>query len=90
MEIAAAGGVPTMEQKARYRRDGAFAVKLSTHAVDLLFGATGGGGLYDRNPISRAFRDIHAVSAHITQTWEVNATIYGRVMLGLDPENPTL
>ncbi len=90
MEIAAGSGVPPMEQKARYRRDAAFAVKLSTQAVDLLFGATGGGGLYDRNPISRAFRDIHAVSAHITQTWEVNAAIYGRVMLGLDPENPTL
>ena len=90
MEIAKAGGVPTMEQKVKYRRDGAYAVKLSTQAVDLLFGASGGGGLYDKNPISRAFRDVHAVAAHITQTWEVNAAMYGRVMLGLDPENPTL
>jgi 3-hydroxy-9,10-secoandrosta-1,3,5(10)-triene-9,17-dione monooxygenase len=90
MEIARAGDVPTLEQKVKYRRDGAYAVKLCTHAVDLLFGASGGGGLYDSNPISRAFRDIHAVSAHITQTWDVNAAMYGRVMLGLDPDNPTL
>jgi 3-hydroxy-9,10-secoandrosta-1,3,5(10)-triene-9,17-dione monooxygenase len=90
MVIARSGGVPTLEQKVKYRRDGAYAVKLSTHAVDLLFGASGGGGLYDTNPISRAFRDVHAVAAHITQTWEVNAAMYGRVMLGLDPDNPTL
>ncbi len=90
MAIAATGGVPTMEQKVRYRRDGAFAVKLSTHAVDLIFGVIGGGGLYESNPISRAFRDIHATAVHLTQTWDLNAAAYGRVVLGLDPENPML
>jgi 3-hydroxy-9,10-secoandrosta-1,3,5(10)-triene-9,17-dione monooxygenase len=90
MAIAAAGAVPAMAQKVRYRRDGAFAVKLCTHAVDLLFGVTGGGALYDGNPLSRAFRDIHATAVHLTQTWDLNAASYGRVMLGLDPDNPML
>ena len=90
MAIAAAGGVPTMGQKIRYRRDGAYAVKLSTHAVDLLFGVTGGGALYQSNPISRAFLDIHATAAHVTQTWDLNAAACGRFVLGLDHGIPML
>ncbi len=88
--IAEAGDVPTIEQKVRYRSEGAFAATLCIRAVDLLFTASGGGGLYDKNPLSRTFRDIHAGVAHITQNWDANATMYGRLALGLSPDNPTL
>ena len=90
MRISEAGGVPTIEQKVRYRRDGAFATSLCTRAVDLLFAASGGGGVYDRNPIQRAFRDVHAASAHIALSWDVAGTLYGRVALGLPSDNPTI
>ena len=90
MAIAQEGGLPSMEQRARYRAEGAYAAKLCCQAVDLVVGASGGGGLYDSNPLSRAFRDVHAGRAHITQTWEPNATTYGRVALGLEPDNPLL
>ena len=90
MAIAEAGDLPTMMQRARYRAEGAFAATLCCRAVDLVFTASGGGGLYDKNLISRAFRDIHAGRAHITQNWEANATTYGRVALGLESDNPLL
>lgn len=80
--------VPSLEQKAKYRRDGAYAATLCTRAVDLLFTATGGGAIYERNPIQRAFRDVHAANAHYVLTWDVNGAMYGRVALGLPPDAP--
>jgi len=84
--ITEAGVVPSIEQRARYRRDGAFAATLCTKAVDLLFTATGGTAIYESNPIQRAFRDAHAANAHYALTWEVNGAVYGRVALGLPPD----
>src|ERR1700739_3852298 len=86
--ITEAGVVPSIEQRARYRRDGAFAATLCTKAVDLLFAASGGGAIYERNPIQRAFRDVHAANAHYHLNWDVNGAIYGRGALGLPPDGP--
>jgi len=88
MEITEAGEVPSLHQKARYRRDAAFAAGLCTKAVDVLFTATGGGAIYERNPLQRAFRDAHAANAHYALTWDVNSVIFGRVALGLPPDTP--
>jgi 3-hydroxy-9,10-secoandrosta-1,3,5(10)-triene-9,17-dione monooxygenase len=86
--ITEVGVVPSIEQRARYRRDGAFAATLCTKAVDLLFAASGGGAIYERNPIQRAFRDVHAANAHYVLNWSVSGAVYGRVALGLPPDAP--
>jgi 3-hydroxy-9,10-secoandrosta-1,3,5(10)-triene-9,17-dione monooxygenase len=88
-EIFARGGAPTIEQKARWRRNGAYAASLCTEAVNLLFAATGGGGVYLDQPIQRAFRDAHAANAHYALSWDVNGTQWGRIALGL-PAEPTV
>jgi 3-hydroxy-9,10-secoandrosta-1,3,5(10)-triene-9,17-dione monooxygenase len=80
------GRVPDLEHRARYRRDGAFAATLCTKAVDILFAATGGGAIYARNPLQRAFRDVHAANAHYVLNWDINGAMYGRVALGLPPD----
>jgi 3-hydroxy-9,10-secoandrosta-1,3,5(10)-triene-9,17-dione monooxygenase len=82
----AAGRTPDLAERARYRRDGAFAAMLCTKAVDLLFAATGGGAIYARNPLQRAFRDVHAANAHSVLNWHINGAMYGRVALGLPPD----
>ena len=86
--ITEAGVVPSIDQRARYRRDGAFAATLCTRAVDLLFAATGGNAIYESNPIQRAFRDVHAANAHYMLNWDINGAVYGRVALGLPPDAP--
>src|SRR5215472_9432564 len=86
--ITEAGVVPSLEQRARYRRDGAFAASLCTKAVDLLFAASGGAAVYERNPIQRAFRDVHGANAHYMLNWNVSGAVYGRVALGLPPDAP--
>jgi 3-hydroxy-9,10-secoandrosta-1,3,5(10)-triene-9,17-dione monooxygenase len=90
MDDATHGRVPTMLEKTRFRRDGAFSVKLCTEAVDQLFAAVGAGGLYSSNPVQRRFRDAHAIAAHIAFNTDMAGGTYGRVALGLDPDNPTL
>jgi len=86
--ITEAGLVPSLEHRARYRRDGAFAASLCTKAVDLLFAASGGSAIYERNPIQRAFRDVHGANAHYMLNWDVSGAVYGRVALGLPPDAP--
>jgi 3-hydroxy-9,10-secoandrosta-1,3,5(10)-triene-9,17-dione monooxygenase len=80
------GEIPSLDQRARYRRDGAYAATLCTKAVDVLFQATGGGAIYARNPLQRAFRDVHAANAHYVLNWDINGAMYGRVALGLSPD----
>ena len=84
--IVSEGGLPNLEQRARYRRDGAYAASLCTRAVDVLFQATGGGAIYARNPLQRAFRDVHAANAHYVLNWDINGALFGRVLLGLSPD----
>jgi len=84
--IVEEGAVPSLEQRARYRRDGAYSATLCTRAVDLLFRATGGGAIYARNPLQRAFRDVHAANAHYVLNWDINGAMYGRVALGLSAD----
>ena len=84
--IVGEGRVPSLEQRARYRRDGAYAATKCTRAVDVLFRATGGGAIYARNPLQRAFRDVHAANAHYVLNWDINGAMYGRVALGLPPD----
>jgi len=90
MKFAEADKVPPMEDKVRWRRDGAYAARLCTEAVDVIFAAAGGGAIYESNPLQRAFRDIHAANAHFGVNWDANGINYGRVALGLPPDSANL
>ena len=90
MDAAEAARVPSLEEKLRLRRDGAYAARLSTRAVDLLFEAGGGEFLYEDKPMQRAFRDIHAAQSHYVLAWDVASSTAGKYMLGIAPDIPTL
>jgi 3-hydroxy-9,10-secoandrosta-1,3,5(10)-triene-9,17-dione monooxygenase len=89
-DFAERGEVPDMMTKATWRRDGAFSAGLCERAVDVVFKCGGGSALFDTHPLERAFRDVHAATAHISMIWEPQATTFGRVALGLPCDNPTL
>lgn len=86
-ELAEAGVMPTYEHRARWRRDAAWAGKLSIEVVNLVNEAIGGGANYLGNPMQRRFRDAHAGYAHIQLSWDINAAEFGRVSLGMEPQN---
>lgn len=90
MRDAEANRIPDMHEKVKYRRDGAYSVGLCVQAINTLFKLGGASGLYSQHSLQRAFRDVHAVSSHLSFNFDVNGASFGRVALGLDPNNPTL
>lgn len=90
MAIAESGRHATVEEKVRWRRDGAFAVRMCVRAIDILFTGAGGSAIVETHPLQRALRDAHAAQGHIGLNWDANGIMYGRVALGLDAEFPLL
>ena len=79
--LVAAGEEPSDLGKARMRRDQAYVGRLAMRAVDRLYSACGGSVIYDKTPLQRLFRDIHAATQHPSMSWEVAAPQAGRVYL---------
>ena len=84
LTIAESGHLPSESLKVKWRRDCAFAVRLCNDAITTLFEASGGSALFNKNLMSRYFRDIKAISSHIAYNTDVSGITYGRYRLGLD------
>ena len=80
--------MPSLEQRARYRRNQAYVAKLSVQAINRLFEASGGHTLFDSSPMQRFHRDAHAASHHFGLSWDTAAEQFGRNRLGLGPKDP--
>jgi resorcinol 4-hydroxylase (FADH2) len=85
-ETAARGDAISMDVRLRNRRDQAFCVRLLVGAIDGLFLAAGGQGLFLEQPLQRAWRDAHAAASHISLNWDSTGSMYGQFMLGLEPK----
>ncbi|HTT78836.1 MAG TPA: flavin-dependent monooxygenase [Stellaceae bacterium] len=84
-ELACAGKEIPLERRARYRWDFAKAVDWSLRAVNRLMEASGGRAVFIDNPVSRAWRDVHAIRAHAANNLERAAAVFGRSEFGLPP-----
>jgi alkylation response protein AidB-like acyl-CoA dehydrogenase len=85
-ETAARGDPIGVDVRLRNRRDQAFCVRLLVGAIDALFLAAGGQGLFLEQPLQRAWRDAHAAASHISLNWDSTGSMYGQFMLGLEPK----
>ena len=85
--IVESGRVPTVEEKIRWRRDGAYGAQNCVKAVQFLQSAIGAAGNYLSHPFQRRFRDMHAAASQIQVNFDINGAEFGRVQLGLDPIN---
>ena len=85
--IAETGRMPTVEEKVRWRRDGAWAAQNCVRSVQILQSAIGAAGNYLSNPFQRRFRDMHAAAGQVQVNFDINGAEYGRVALGLEPVN---
>ena len=85
MKIVQRGQQLSIEKRARSRRDIAYVAHQCTQAVDRLFASAGGRNIYLDSEFQRLLRDLHMAGQHISLSWDVAGTTYGRVMFGLPP-----
>ncbi len=82
---AAAGRHPDLVERARVRADSALVAKYCREAVEILASAHGTSSMADANRLQRLWRDVHVASRHAITEWQVNLEIYGKAMLGVEP-----
>jgi alkylation response protein AidB-like acyl-CoA dehydrogenase len=80
------GEAVSLDVRLRNRRDQAFCVRLAIQAIDALFLAAGGQGLFLDHPLQRFWRDAHAAAAHISLNWDSAGGMFGQYLLGLEPK----
>ena len=73
----------TAEDRAKCRRDQAFAAQTSRKTINTLYEECGGSGLFDKSDFQRLWRDTNAAAAHHGLTWDWVAVAWTRTMLGL-------
>jgi len=71
--------------RARVRIDTALAAKYCREAVEILVAAHGTSSLADANRMQRLWRDVHTASHHAITEWQVNLEVYGKALLGVEP-----
>jgi len=64
----------------------AYTIQLAIQGLDALWGAAGGAGIQLSQPVQRAWRDAHAVAHHVSFNWDALSSMYGQLLLGLEPQ----
>jgi len=90
LRLAAAEAMPSVADKLRWRRDGTYAAVLASTAGTSLFRAAGGNAIRLASPMQRHMRDINAAMGHFHVNWDANSAAFGRVAMGLAPDNPNI
>jgi 3-hydroxy-9,10-secoandrosta-1,3,5(10)-triene-9,17-dione monooxygenase len=92
-EIDAAGRQGTtlpLLVRARMRVDCAVAVRRCLEAVETIFLLSGATGVRSSGPIPRTLADLKAVNNHGLLNLEMNEEMYGRLLMGLEPNTPLI
>ncbi|HMK13172.1 MAG TPA: hypothetical protein VK461_16400 [Acidimicrobiales bacterium] len=76
--------------RARMRLDCAEGVRRCLDGVEILFHASGSSGIRLSSPLTRAVADLRAINQHGLLSLEMNRELYGRVVLGLEPNTPLI
>ena len=76
--------------RARCRMDCAQGVRRCLEAVQILFLASGGSGIKKTSRLGTILADLQAANMHGILNLETNQEMYGRVLLGLEPNTPLI
>ena len=83
---AEAGTQSDLDLRMNNRLTQSFSVRLLVQAIDALFLASGGQGIFTNKPLQRIWRDAHAAAVHVSLNWDAVSTMYGQHALGLEPK----
>ena len=88
LEIGKMGRLTTVDDRAFWRRNNAYAGVMCVKAVDTLHPLIGARGLTPDSDFMRAYRDIHVATMQINMAWDRHAITAAELQLGLPPTDP--
>lgn len=68
----------------KFKRDCAYVATLAKRSATRVIEAMGAGGMTDSNPAHTAFSDTMAGAAHRALAWDINGTLWGKELFGLN------
>jgi 3-hydroxy-9,10-secoandrosta-1,3,5(10)-triene-9,17-dione monooxygenase len=77
-------------RRAEMRSDCATAVRRLLEGVEILFRESGATGVRTSSPMNRALADLQAINNHGLLKLETNQEMYGRLLLGMEPNTPLI
>ncbi|SFM49483.1 Acyl-CoA dehydrogenase, C-terminal domain [Bradyrhizobium sp. Rc3b] len=73
----------------QFRWDAAYIAELSRRAIERIYASAGAHGLYEGNPVLRAYRDVVTACHHAVVDFDLVSEMQGRaILLGSLNENP--
>jgi alkylation response protein AidB-like acyl-CoA dehydrogenase len=79
------------KDRLQMRWDAAYVVELSRRAIERLYASSGAHGIYEGNPVQRAYRDINTACHHAVIDFDTVSAAKGMFELtGELPENPKM
>jgi len=84
--LATRGEQTPLDMRLRNRLSHTFCTRLLVQAIDALFSASGGQGIFLERPLQQVWRDAHAAASHVSLNWDAVSTMYGQYALGLEPK----
>ena len=85
-QYAQRGEFPELLTRTRMRADATIAVRCINSALNTLLFAHGASAFADRNPLQRIWRDSNTGARHAVMLPDVNLEIYGKALLGVEPQ----
>ncbi len=83
-----AGIIPSVAERAGWRRNAAYAGLMCVRAVDRIYDLAGMRAMEPGSHIQRAWRDVHAGASQTGIVWDMQAGLYGRARFGLPLGDP--
>ena len=88
LDCARRGDTFTVAQRAGFRAEACYIATMVKGVVDSLCEASGARSQFEDHPLQRFQRDINTLRGHIVFDLDNTMEMYGRVLLGFEPNQP--
>lgn len=88
LDCARRGDTFTVAQRAGFRAEACYVATMVKGVVDSLCEASGARSQFEDHPLQRFQRDINTLRGHIVFDLDNTMEMYGRVLLGFEPNQP--
>jgi 3-hydroxy-9,10-secoandrosta-1,3,5(10)-triene-9,17-dione monooxygenase len=88
LDCARSGASFSVDERAAYRAEACYIATMVKRAVDSLCEASGARAQFEDHPLQRFQRDINTLRGHVVFDLDSTMEMHGRVLLGLEPNQP--